>query len=328
MEQLPKIEIPKIEIPNTEEIKNSVASTVNSITNSVSNMQNTLNNSVDEFSQKSVVGASQEFLNSNTIIAKFVFIILVLIAFMFLVNLGISLIGYFMQPSTTPYLINGLINGNNGVIISQNPTNVNSIPINRSNNQTSGIEFTWSTWLLITTPNINKTYQHIFNKGDTNYTQSDSTSDITGLSIANGPGLYLAPVNASSSNENVLHVVMDTIGGSSQSMDISGVPMNKWFHLALRMENKVLDAYINGTVYSRIILSTVPQQNYYDINIGQKGGFSGSISNLRYFDYALTAPAINSIVASGANTASSSLALQNSNIYAAALSSIWYSQST
>lgn len=318
--------LPEVKMPDTEAIKNSVSSTVDSISNSVSNMQNTLNNTVDEFSQKSVVGASQEFLNSNSIIAKFVFIILVLIVFMFVVNLGITLMGYFMQPSQTPYLINGMINGNNGVIISQDPTNVNSIPINRSNNQTTGIEFTWSTWLLITSPNTQSTYQHIFNKGDGSYKNQDTITNISGISVVNGPGLYLAPATTASANENVLHVIMDKVDGSQQSMDISGVPMNKWFHLALRMENKVIDAYVNGTVYSRAMLSAVPKQNYYNINVGQNSGFAGSISNLRYYNYALTAPAINSIVASGANTSTSSAALQNSSIYAASLSNIWYSQ--
>jgi hypothetical protein len=309
-------------MPNTEEIQNTVSSTVNNISNSVANMQNSFNDTVGEFSQKSVVGASEEFLNANSIIAKFVFIILVLIVFMFLIHLGISLLGYFMKPSTSPYLINGMINGNNGVIINQDPTNATSVLINRSNNQTTGIEFTWSTWLIITQPNTSSTYINVFNKGDTTYDKN------TGISIANGPGLYLAPANAASSNQNVLRVMMDCVGTpSTTTVDISGVPMNKWFHLALRMENKVLDAYVNGTVYSRAILSSVPKQNYYSVNVGQNGGFNGSISNLRYFDYALTAPAINSIVASGANTSTSSLALQNSSIYAANLSNIWYSQS-
>ena len=318
-------QLPKVEMPDTEAIKNSVSSTVGNITNSVANLQTTVNNTVSEFSQKSVVGAGQEFLNSNSIIAKFVFIILVLIVFMFLVHLGISLMGYFMQPPLSPYLINGMINGNNGVILSQDPANTNSVPVSRSNNQTTGIEFTWSTWLLITSPNTTIPYQHIFNKGDTNYDPSGG-SPTGGVSIINGPGLYLAKAKSDSANENVLHVIMDNVD-NNQTMDISGVPMNKWFHLALRMENKVLDAYVNGTVYSRAMLDAVPKQNYYNVNVGQNGGFAGSISNLRYFNYALTAPAINSIVASGSNTSTSSTALQNSNIYAASLSNIWYSQS-
>ena len=313
MEQLPQI--------NTQAIQETAANTMNTVNNTVANVQSSLTNTLNEFQSKSILGASQEFANSNSIIAKFVFIILVLIVFMFLFNLGLSLMGYFMKPSLSPYLINGMVNGNNGIIIPQDPKNASAVQINRSNNQSTGIEFTWSVWLLITGANPSTTAaQHIFNKGDANY---DTT---TGLSLINGPGVYLAKSVATNSNANVLSVVMDKVDGSNQTMDISGVPMNKWFHLALRMENKILDAYVNGTIYSRTQVTTVPKQNYYNVNVGQNGGFQGSLSNLRYFNYALPAYDINSIVATGANTASSSLSLQNSSTAAAALSNLWYSQ--
>ena len=315
MEQLPQI--------NTQAIQATAANTMNSVNNTVANVQSSLTNTLNDFQSKSILGASQEFANSNSIIAKFVFIILVLIVFMFLFNLGLSLMGYFMKPSLSPYLINGMINGNNGIIIPQDLKNASAVQITRSNNQSTGIEFTWSVWLLITganNPASGTAVQHIFNKGDTNY---DTTS---GLSLINGPGLYLKSAVAGNSNANVLSVVMDKVDGSNQTMDISGVPMNKWFHLALRMENKILDAYVNGTIYSRASLLAVPKQNYYNVNVGQNSGFQGSLSNLRYFNYALPAYDINSIVATGANTASSSLSLQNSSTSAAALSNLWYSQ--
>jgi len=314
-------QLSEIKLPDTQALQATATNTMNSVNNTVANVQSSLTNTLNEFQSKTVLGASQEFANSNSIIAKFVFIILVLIVFMFLFNLGLSLMGYFMKPSLSPYLINGMVNGNNGIIIPQDPKNASAVQINRSNNQSTGIEFTWSVWLLITGTNSSNAVQHIFNKGDANYDTS------TGLSLVNGPGLYLEKVNSSNSNANVLRVVMDKVDGTPNTMDISGVPMNKWFHLALRMENKILDAYVNGTIYSRAQLTAVPKQNYYNVNVGQNGGFQGSISNLRYFNYALPAYDINSIVATGANTASSSLGLQNASTAAASLSNLWYSQS-
>jgi len=308
----------EMKLPDTQAVQAAASETINNVSNSITNVQESINNTLNEFSSKSVIGASQEFLTSNSIIAKFVFIILVLIVFMFMVNLGITLMGYFMQPSLNPYLVNGMINGNNGIIISQDPKNVNSITVTRSNNQNTGIEFTWSTWLLITKSNTSSNHQHIFNKGDANNTDSN------GIFVINGPGLYLKPVSAADKNENVLHIIMDKVDSTQQTMDILGVPMNKWFHLALRMENKVLDAYINGTVYSRKLLTAVPKQNYYDVNIGQNGGFSGNISNLRYFNYALQAYQIATLVATGPNTSTSSLALQNANTTPAVLANQWY----
>lgn len=314
-------QLPQMKMPDTQSAQAAASDAMNTVSSSIANVQGSINNTLNEFSSKSAVDASQEFLNSNSIIAKFVFIILVLIVFMFLVNLGVTLMGYFMQPSLSPFLINGMINGNNGIIITQDPKNVNSVTVTRSNNQATGIEFTWSTWILITSVNGTTGYQNIFNKGDTNYTGSG------GISVVNGPGLYLKKADTASNNENVLHVVMDTVDPANpMTMDISGVPMNKWFHLALRMENKVMDAYINGTVFSRSLLQAVPKQNYYNVNVGQNGGFAGNISNLRYYNYALPAYQLASIVATGANTSTSSLALQNASTAPAVLSNQWYSQ--
>lgn len=312
-EQLPAL-------PNAQAIQNSVASSLNSVSNAVANVQDSINTTLSEFSSKSAVDASQDFLNSNSIIAKFVFIILVLIAFMFFVNLGVTLIGYFMKPTTNPYLVNGMIDGNSGIVITQDPKNTNSATIVRSNNQSTGIEFTWSVWLLITANSKSPpTYHNIFNKGDGNY---DGKTGIA--NVNNAPGLYVTTDNSSN---NVLRVVMDTVAGSNQTMDITGIPMNKWFHVALRLENKVLDAYVNGTVYQRMTLTAVPKQNYYDVNVCQNGGFVGKLSNLRYFDHALSAFDINNVVSTGANTSTSNLALKssfNSNAYY--LSNLWYSK--
>ena len=54
------------------------------------------------------------------------------------------------------------------MVISQNPTNQNSIPIIRSKNEKDGLEFSWSLWLFIKTPafhsdptNSPSKYKHI-----------------------------------------------------------------------------------------------------------------------------------------------------------------------
>ena len=75
---------------------------------------------------------------------KFVFLILVLIGFLVLVNLGINLLLYFLLDSPDPYVVKGLINGNSQKTVYQDPNNSNSITIYRSNNQDQGMEFTWS----------------------------------------------------------------------------------------------------------------------------------------------------------------------------------------
>ena len=82
------------------------------ISNTASNAYNSVKDSVNSFASTDYVNAGKDFLKSNSLIAKFVFIILVVIVFVFLFNLGIFLITYFLEGNRNPYLINGMINGN------------------------------------------------------------------------------------------------------------------------------------------------------------------------------------------------------------------------
>jgi hypothetical protein len=289
----------------------------NSLANSVSQVKEGVSSSLNEFSSKSAVDAGQNFLNSNSIIAKFVFLVLVLIVFMFLVKLGIYLIGYFTQTSSSPYIIKGLNAGNNAVYVNQDPQDPNSVVLQRSNNQPLGLEFTWSVWLLYTNSNSNvkPTYSHIFNKGSNDYDMNTGVA-----AVSNGPGLYF--LNGTTPG---LHLVMDDVTDNKNTMDISGIPVGKWFHVACRMENKIMDVYVNGIISGRYIFQNVPKQNYYGIYASQNNGFSGNLSNLQYFDYALNVSQINTIILSGPNLTPSKQSKNNtSNNYSYYLSNLWY----
>ena len=97
-------------------------STISSnVSDSVSNATDYVKDSISSFGDSNLVGSSGSFLESNTIIAKFAFLIFVLIIFMILLNLGVKIIGYFMKPNNDPKLINGTMNGSNEVTIYQDP---------------------------------------------------------------------------------------------------------------------------------------------------------------------------------------------------------------
>jgi hypothetical protein len=282
--------------PANNELPQVVKDGSEQINNTISDIKNTLTKTFNEFSKQPE--ASSEYSFSNTIVAKFAFLILVIIVFMFLINLGIMLITYFTAPANNPYVIKGMIDGTYGVVVPQDPKNNNSVTILRSNNQTTGIEFTWSVWLYINDLNTDhKKYQHIFNKGDTTY------NDIGIANINNAPGLYLGPAN------NVLHIIMNTVDGKDihDIIDIKNVPIRKWVNVVIRLENTMLDVYINGTISSRLILKNVPKQNYNDINVCQNGGFSGKLADLRYYNSALNVFEINRLVNAGPNTSTNSL---------------------
>ena len=303
-------------------MKNNVENTIKNVGESMSNVTNNISERLEEFgpnNQENRTVASN-FINSNSLVAKFTFIILVFLIFIILCNLGTSLIAYFTQPSKSPYIIKGMLDGSNALIISQDPSKVDSIPIIRSNDEKTGMEFSWSIWLLLTDNSTQKTYQNIFNKGDSFYDNGISQ-------VNNGPGLYLSSLV---NNENNLHIIMDTvdINVGQAKIDVNGVPFNKWFLVVIRLENKVLDVYINGTITSRYNMKSVPKQNYNDINICQNGGFVGQLSNLRYYNYALSSFAINNLVMNGPNLTASKL--DSSRITASDspyfLSSSWYSK--
>jgi hypothetical protein len=276
-------------------INETIQSGFQNIGENYESAKDTLTNTFDNFSTETAagVGATTGFLYSNTIIAKFAFIILVLIVFLFLMNLGISLIYYLNKPSNTPYIIDGVIDGSTQMIIPQDPKNMESKPIFRSNNESEGLEFTWSSWIYINDlGKDSKKYQHIFSKGDGGF---DSSTNIG--SVNNAPGMYISPMT------NKLHIIMDTVDGkdTNTTIDIDNVPLKKWVHVAIRCMNTKLDVYINGIIAGRLELVNTPKQNYGNIYICQNGGFFGKLSALRYYNRALNIFEINQIISSGPN---------------------------
>lgn len=313
----PQVNAPDIKLPESvQQFTENVGNTINSVK---SNATDTFS----DFSRQTSagVGASAEYLQSNTIIAKFGFLILVIIGFLFLLNLGVIIIGYFVNPSESPFIIKGLITGQTANTFTQDPTVGDKKKIIKlSNNQRTGMEFTWSVWLFINDlGNSTSKYQFIFNKGDLNF----GTNNIT--QINNGPGLYLSPNTGDTAK---LRVMMDTSQSNSNNnyLDIDAIPLRKWVNVIIRLENTMLDVYVNGIISGRLNLPLVPKQNYNDINVCQGGGFNGSLSDLRYFSHALSIIEINNIVFWGPNlnTSPNGVKAGTSGGFNY-LSSLWYS---
>jgi len=96
-------------------------------------------------------------------------------------------------------------------------------------------------------------------------------------------------------------------------------------NVIIRVENRILDIYVNGVLTQHKDLGYVPKQNFSDVYVCQNGGFSGSLSDLRYYPKALNVFEINTIVAWGPNLSTSPSALEaktTSDSYY--LSSMWY----
>ena len=298
---------------------------------------------------------------TNNIVTKFVFLVLVLILFVFFLYLGLNLIGYVVRNNSSPYIVRGLVPGNVPKVISQNPSLSDSVALHRSHDRPAGIEFTYSFWLLITSNKdfvqpktvvggqyygnkgmigtMGDMYQHVFNVGSTTL---DAYKNVM---TVNGPGVYLRK-NTYDNADNRLLVLMDTVetqasslwgwdqkgkgsywSGGNNLMHIDNIPTMKWVHVAVRVQGTTMDTYVNGTVSNKVVFDSVPSQNYYDVNLCQNGGFHGSLSNLQYFDHALSVFDINAIVYAGPNlTQSASIADTTSYGKPYYLSNLWYSE--
>jgi hypothetical protein len=302
----------------------------------IQNVQTAVTDTMDQFSSPAQVDTTDSsFLNSNGIIAKVVFLIMVIIVFVLLFYIVVSMISYFTAPSANPLLINGRMNGNNGqTIIPQNPANKASKLVQRSNNQDSGIEFTWAVWLKYTGASVTSgasgtpsqpTYSPVFVKGDCSI--SESINSMKFCSVNNGPGVYFYV-----SDTIHLSILMDTVANpasntiptaSPQIIDIPNIPHNQYFHLGIRCQGSNIDTYINGTIIKRQNLGNVPKQNFYDIYVCPQTGFPGYLSNLQYFSRELSVVELNTIYQGGPNTKDANMNGSNDSSVTA-LSTSWF----
>jgi len=251
------------------------------------------NNAFNSFSTNNETFGTRAFLESNSLVAKFAFLIMVIFGFVILLRIGISTLSYFLKPSGSPHLIDGMVDATQMIVFEQDPSNNGAVTIYRSVNENDGIEFTWSVWLFINNLELSKnttTYKHIFSKGNSNLNNKGVVNP------NNAPGLYIAP------NSNTLVVMMNTFNVINEEIEIPDIPLNKWVNVIIRCQNTTLDVYVNGTIARSINLVGIPKQNYGNVYVGMNGGFNGYISNLWYHNYALGTAEIQKISEYGPNT--------------------------
>jgi hypothetical protein len=314
----------------TSKIKNSISS---GITNKVNKISNT--STKPQWFQISY-SYLNTFIETNTAFSKFVFIILVLILFVFLFQLGMIIITKFINGfSGDVYVLKGLTSSNQERIISNNPNNKDSVAIIKSVNQDDGIEFTWNVWFYVNSLNntTNYEYRKIFSKGISNTNNTVYSSNIYNLSntnlpyskiINNSPGMYLTKYipdtgtiapnivfnDPTTKNDIALVVIINTFNTNTinnefaEFITIDNIPIGKWVNCSLNVKNRSVSVYINGKLNKSVTLQNVPTQNNYDTYIGESSGFSGYISNLRYFNRSISYEEIRSINSYGPNLTS------------------------
>lgn len=254
------------------------------------------------FSNRYNLKGGQNFLQSNEIVAKFAFCLVVLFVFVVLLKAGTRLLSYIFTPSSDPVLLNGMKDGSNYSMIPVDPSQSHAVPILRSKDQHDGLVFTWSTWIFLKQPDMPNhgcapgacpdergRFNHIFSKGS-------STQGSNGIMQPNNaPGLYV------SNDYRRLAFVMSTFENPNETIIIDDIPINHWINVIIRQDQHRLDIFINGTLTRSAILKSVPNQNYDPVFLSLNGGFQGYISQLQYFAQAIGANKIQSIIDAGPN---------------------------
>jgi hypothetical protein len=197
--------------------------------------------------------------------------------------------------------------GSGSKTITQDPSNTNSKTLVLSENQLTGIEFSYSTFLYISEDTDDNTegWKTVFYKG-----YQSSPFPLC------GPGVFVSS-KSDNSGGPILRVVMNTYDTWFNTIDVKQIPFNKWFHLALVLRNNAMEIYVNGNLATkRSFNGTLPYQNYQPLNLFPnvvttssafkstasdkkkgipaeenfiiRGKAIGYISNLYYFSYAMS----------------------------------------
>ena len=259
----------------------------------------------------------REFMESNSLVAKFAFVLMVFIVLTTAIKLSIIGLSYLMLPSMSPYVLDGTANTEDLAInVSQDPAQKDSVFIARSMNEAGGLEYTWSAWFYINQVPIELgKYSRIFSKGG-----EGTKSSQDGIYYPNNaPGMYIKfsddvtatnPDRTDKGRNVSLLAVVDVSGKSDKSgrenlhekLIATDIPIKNWVNAVIRVTNNVIDLYINGRLAQRRKTAGIPLQNYGKVNIGESKSqdrFSGYISTIQYFNYSIGSTKIKSIVDEG-----------------------------
>ena len=203
-------------------------------------------------------------------------------------NMATTLQNRFIQLLTTT------ASASDGQIILQQDTNkyTNAQPILPSDNERTGIEFSYSFYLLVNqlTFEGQDTLHNVFYKGYPNNPWP-----------LQSPGVYIR------GNVNTMRILLNSYNNIFNYVDIENIPVGKWFHVVLNFQKLALEVHVNGRLAKKLPFSdSLPYINYENITIFStivstknmptstpssvafNGAINGKISNFVYTRYALS----------------------------------------
>ena len=216
------------------------------------------------------------------------------------------------------------------IVIPQNPNIKGNKYVSLSNNERSGIEFSYTFYLNVSANAFRqeKGLCHIFHKG--------YSSQFPLLA----PGVYMR------SDTNTMRIYMNSYKTWNNYVEIENIPIGKWVHVAIVVTDNALEVFINGNLSKKLSFDGfTPYQNYQDVQCFSQrritlrqstvpsidtdgfdvfGAMKGQLSRLNYFSYALSYAEIQNILNEGPSSKmDSALATGNIPPY---LDDTWWNQ--
>jgi hypothetical protein len=224
---------------------------------------------MDFVSQNGTPPPAPGTLNTSTVstlqgtgIVPQIFMGALLIVILYIVCVMIEQFYSFYKSSMTipiKLMPNSYSTEDKSITVAQNPLNPSANSIVLSNNERSGIEFTYSFFVLVhpSTFRTEKGLLHIFHKG------------FPGQYPLLGPGVYMR------SDTNCMRVYMNTYKTWNNYVEVDNFPVGKWVHVAVVCKGS----------------SQYPSTDEEGFQVF--GAMKGLFSKLYYYNYALSYTEIN-----------------------------------
>jgi hypothetical protein len=140
----------------------------------------------------------------------------------------------------------------------------------RSRNEQQGAEFSYAAWIIVDNYDYGSPRPVLFVKGRPDMSMKS-------------PAVYLTK------GTNEMTILQDTYSKDQVGkVVINNLPAGKFIHLAITLNQKSMDVYINGMIYQHLTLPALPLQNTESLYIADNGGWSGMIGDFTYYNYMLT----------------------------------------
>jgi len=180
---------------------------------------------------------------------------LVVVGIVYILYMGIEVLWRAYLGYGTTRVVVYPMTTNMSKTFQQDPANPLAVTLRVSQNQLTGIEFSYSTFIYVSDATF------------TNNTSPQQWATVFYKGYESGPFPLCGPavfVSTDANNNPVLRVIMNSYNSWFNKVDVTQIPVNKWFHLVLTLSsNNTLNVYINGNLANKLVLDgTIAYQNY------------------------------------------------------------------